>query len=195
MSVRKISPLVACLLALVGLIALGSQGAGTSQAQQDQVQAQGQAAQGQSQRQGGPDLGQAFPNLVEELKKIDGCLGVEQARTQSGKAVIFAWFEDKAAAMRWYESDYHQTMMGQFFPDLKSDGAMKDVPDDCGPVLAIASLTPATDAKVGQLPISQIAIELYTPLQGGLDIGGTFAPESVKALLKKAKDEAAKVAK
>jgi hypothetical protein len=31
-----------------------------------------------------------------------------------------------------------------------------------------------------QLPVSQIAIELYAPLPGGLAAGGRFAPSSVK---------------
>lgn len=43
---------------------------------------------------GSPDLVAAFPDLVAALKKSPGCLGVETARTASGKAVIFAWFED-----------------------------------------------------------------------------------------------------
>ena len=30
------------------------------------------------------------------------------------------------------------------------------------------------------MPISQIAIELYQPLTGGLFLGSRFAPESVK---------------
>jgi hypothetical protein len=30
------------------------------------------------------------------------------------------------------------------------------------------------------LPVSQIAIELYAPLPGGLAAGGRFAPSSVK---------------
>lgn len=30
------------------------------------------------------------------------------------------------------------------------------------------------------LPVSQIAIELYTPIKGGLFLGGRFAPEGVK---------------
>jgi hypothetical protein len=34
--------------------------------------------------------------------------------------------------------------------------------------------------KTTSLPISQIAIELYTPLPGGLSLGGTFAPEGME---------------
>ena len=35
--------------------------------------------------------GKDFPDLVGALKASPGCLGVETARTGSGKEVIFAW--------------------------------------------------------------------------------------------------------
>jgi hypothetical protein len=41
-----------------------------------------------------------FPDLVAGLKATSGCLGVETAQSSSGKNVIFAWFEDKKAAIR-----------------------------------------------------------------------------------------------
>ena len=126
-----------------------------------------------------------FPDLVGALKSTPGCLGVEVARTGSGKQVIFAWFEDKKAALNWYYSDTHQAVMKQFFPqsqDAPKRTPMKDVPDDGGPVLAIASLTPADKAPgdVTSLPVSQIAIELYRPLPGGISLGGRFAPAALK---------------
>src|SRR5262245_51088535 len=36
-----------------------------------------------------------FGDLGGALKATPGCLGVESARTSSGKQVIFAWFENK----------------------------------------------------------------------------------------------------
>ena len=57
-----------------------------------------------------------FPDLVGALKSTPGCVGVEVARTGSGKQVIFAWFEDKKAVLNWYYSDTHQAVMKQFFP-------------------------------------------------------------------------------
>jgi hypothetical protein len=59
---------------------------------------------------------------------------------------------------------------------------LADIPDDSGPIMAIASLTVTDKPQVGgvQLPVSQIAIELYAPLPGGLAAGGRFAPTSVK---------------
>jgi hypothetical protein len=123
-----------------------------------------------------------FPDLVAALKATPGCLGVETAQTGSGKSVIFAWFEDKAAALRWYNSDTHREVMRQFLPDFKSGRKpLADVPDDGGPVLAIASVTPnAKPTKDDPSPFKQIAIELYRPLGGGLSIGGRFAPEKMK---------------
>jgi hypothetical protein len=125
-----------------------------------------------------------FPDLVGGLKATPGCLGVDTARTSSGKQVIFAWFEDKKAALAWYYSETHRTAMKQFFPqsDQSKRTPMADVPDDGTPILAIASLTPVdkTQASATAFPFSQIAIELYRPLPGGLALGGRFAPGTVK---------------
>jgi hypothetical protein len=134
---------------------------------------------------GGPPQGRAregFPDLVSGLKAIPGCLGVETARTSSGKQVIFAWFADKAAAVRWYNSDIHRQAQKRFFPDRPSHVPLAFVPDSTGPILAIASLTWADSAqiKAGSMPVSQIAIELYQPLPGGVFVGGRFAPDSMK---------------
>jgi len=55
------------------------------------------------------------------------------------------------------------------------------VPDDGSPVMAIASLTMAGAPTAEQpFPVSQIAIELYKPLPGGLAAGGRFAPSTMK---------------
>jgi len=120
-----------------------------------------------------------LPELRGALEAIPGCLGTEAARTESGKEVIFAWFEDKRAVLRWYHSPIHQRTMRGAFPDFEPKGPLKDVPEDAGPILAIASLT-FTEQASGEgrpLPISQIAIELYRPVAGGLAFGGRFAPD------------------
>jgi hypothetical protein len=122
----------------------------------------------------------AFPDLVGALQSSPGCVGVETARTSSGKQVIFAWFENKKAVMTWYHSDAH-------IASLRMVGAgpsmhpMADVPDDGQPILAIASLTFAAPPQGGGSPmtISQIAIELYRPLPGGIAAGGRFAPATL----------------
>ncbi len=122
-----------------------------------------------------------LPDLVGPLRATEGCIGVETAQTPDGKNVIFAWFEDKAAAKRWYYSDAHQSAMHFFFPDEAEEEhhePMASVPEDVGPILAIASITMAADPH-GDQPFSQIAIELYTPITGGISIGGRFAPQGL----------------
>jgi hypothetical protein len=61
-------------------------------------------------------------------------------------------------------------------------GPLAAVPDDGRPVLAIASLTMPAPPQNGDLrsATTQIAIELYAPLPGGIAAGGRFAPSSVK---------------
>jgi len=130
--------------------------------------------------QGGPG---GLPDLVGMLKATPGVLGVEAARTASGKQVIFAWFEDKKAALTWYYSPGHQQLIKTFASGgVLGRKPLADVPDDIGPIMAIASLTMSDRPQVPgvQVPVSQIAIELYAPLPGGLAAGGRFAPATVK---------------
>jgi len=129
-----------------------------------------------------PGPGGGFPDLVGALKASPGCLGVETARTSSGKQVIFAWFENKKAALAWYYSDTHRSLQKMLAPGSPARTPMADVPDDDNPVLAIASLTPSGGPATNGRPlgISQIAIELYRPLPGGLAAGGRFAPSVMK---------------
>jgi hypothetical protein len=126
-------------------------------------------------------LAQGDYDLVAGLRAIEGNIGVETAQTSGGKQVIFAWFEDKAAVLRWYHSDVHQGVQDRFFPDRPQHEPLAHIPDDVGPILAIASITPADSAQVASvgIPVSQISIELYAPLPGGLSLGGTFAPEGL----------------
>lgn len=125
---------------------------------------------------------EGFPDLPAALRKSPGCLGVETARTSSGKNVIFAWFEDKKAVEAWYYSDVHRGAMTKFFPESGAGKPLDGVPDDVGPILTIASITFAKEPKRAEtsLPISQISIELYTPLKGGIFLGETFAPKGMK---------------
>lgn len=126
--------------------------------------------------------GQGFPDLPGALRKCPGCLGVETARTTSGKNVIFAWFENKKAVENWYYSDVHRDSMRKFFPEGGAGKPLDGVPDDVGPILTIASITFNKDPKFDEtsLPISQIAIELYAPIKGGIFLGETFAPKGMK---------------
>src|SRR5437016_10309430 len=67
------------------------------------VLAQSQSQGQQSKETKGAAPG-GFPDLIAGLKATPGCLGVETAMTASKKQVIFAWFEDKKAVLKWYYS-------------------------------------------------------------------------------------------
>jgi uncharacterized membrane protein len=123
------------------------------------------------------------PDLVAGLKATPGVLGVDTAQTSSGKQVIFAWFENKQAVLNWFYSETHQTAMRLFAPGGASGRPpLAHIKDDSGPIMAIASLTLVQTPQVAgvNMPVSQIAIELYAPLPGGLAAGGTFAPAALK---------------
>lgn len=156
----------------------------SAQHQHDHEQAEHPHQRGDAPPQQQPaDQGnRGFPDLVTGLKNTEGCLGVETAKSSSGKNVIFAWFEDKNAAKNWYNSEMHQRAMNMFFPDRDGDREpMAGVPDDI-PIMAIASITFTDQPQHNQttLPVSQIAIELYTPVTGGLNLGGRFAPDELE---------------
>jgi len=134
----------------------------------------------QSNGQGGAGANPLMQNLPLAVEQTEGCLGVELAQTVSGKNVIFAWFENKAAAMKWYWSETHVSAMEFAGFEAGSHEPMADVPDE-GPILVIASIVPGNDPEqTGGLGVSQIAIELYQPLPGGAYVGGRFAPDDVK---------------
>ena len=124
-----------------------------------------------------------LPDLIGGLQHVDGCLGVEVAQTRSGRQLIFAWFEDKEAVLRWYYSEPHMTALD--FAGVGDNAATKPlrhIPDETGPIMVIVSITPAEKPAFPgfDMPISQIAIELYAPLPGGVFLGGRFAPEGAK---------------
>ena len=124
----------------------------------------------------------AGPDLVAALKATPGILGVETAQTGTGKQVIFAWFENKKAVLNWYYSDTHRSLQKMFAPGSPARTPMADIPDDGSPMLAIASLTPSKEppSATNPIPVTQIAIELYKPLPGGLAAGGRFSPMTMK---------------
>jgi hypothetical protein len=126
---------------------------------------------------------QGLPDLVSSLRATPGVLGVDAGQMVSRKQVIFVWFENKQAVLNWFYSDVHQAYMRALTPGASSGRApLASIADTQGPILAMASLTMADTPQVTgvRMPISQIAIELYAPLPGGLAAGGRFAPASVK---------------
>jgi hypothetical protein len=169
--------------------------------------AQTAPAQGAPEQPNGQDLG---AELVAALKASPGCLGVDLGMMKSGKLSIFAWFENKKAVLDWYYGDAHQSAMGPMAAGIEasqraraksppksgapagaSAGAaaaeskhvpLEFVPDGTGPILCVATITPSEKPEIPgfPMPIRQISIELYQPLPGGVSIGGTFAPDSMK---------------
>ncbi|QYK46887.1 MAG: hypothetical protein KF838_08820 [Phycisphaeraceae bacterium] len=127
------------------------------------------------QQRGGPDFGAM---LAESLQSVDGCLGVESARTQSGKNVIVAWFKDVESARVWYHHPTHRRMIEMTGGDPDVKKPMRHVKDGT-PVMVMATITPSARPEIEgvPMPISQISIELYTSLPGGASINGRFSPE------------------
>lgn len=167
---RKIlSFIITCCLLVLGIVVIKA----PAQDQQDQTPPKGQNGMG---------MGALFAGL----QNSPGCLGMEVGQFQSGKQTIFVWFEDKKACLAWYYNEAHQAMMDQLLSsEDKTRGHRKplaNLPDDVGPIMAIASITPAEQSQFEgvAMPISQIAIELYAPLPGGLFLGSRFAPKGVK---------------
>lgn len=172
----RISTLLVSAIALCGAVTAGTYAWQNAEARKPEAKSDQPPAHAQGQQTG-------MPNLIELLKEAPGCLGVDAAQTMSGKRVIFSWFETKQDVVNWYYSEPHQKVMDQFFTEHPVDFKPLDgVPDDAGPLLVIASLTMSDGSKHEEtsLPVSQIAIELYQPVNGGLYLGGRFAPDTVK---------------
>jgi len=160
--------IVAGLLA-VGIVGLAGVG-GLAVAQGDR----GAEGAGESR-----DLGAM---LMKGLQNTPGCLGVDAGQFMSGKNAIIAWFEDKEAAARWYYSPTHQRAMRMALGEAGENHdhtPLKHVEEGV-PVMVIASLTFTDKPEIEgmAMPISQIAIELYTTLPGGAHVNGRFAPAS-----------------
>jgi hypothetical protein len=96
--------------------------------------------------------------------------------------VIMAWFKDKQAVEAWYSSKMHTDAMRKFLPNTSSGRApLSLIKDPNKPILVMASVTPSEKPAEGQtLAVSQIAIEMYTPVPGGLALGGSFAPSTLE---------------
>ena len=92
-----------------------------------------------------------------------------------------AWFEDKAAAKRWYYSETHTRFMRMVGQEPEEE-PMANVPEDV-PVFVMASIRMSEDGKSvipGPMPIEQISIELYTPLDAGASVNGRLMPDEIE---------------
>jgi len=125
-----------------------------------------------------PDMGAM---LMNALKSSPGCLGVDAGQFMSGKNSIVAWFESADAARAWYGNPVHKRMMAGMGGSQRKP--LEHVTSN-GPVMVIATITMAQDGKGTiegfPMPISQISIELFSPLPGGAHVNGRLAPEGFK---------------
>ena len=127
--------------------------------------------------------------IIRALEETPGCLGTKTVRLPDGQSSIFGFFEDKQAAMRWYEHPVHVRLRGGMAGkgDVPAERApMAHVPEGV-PVLAVASIgfdgPPAMPES--PIPFHSIAIELYVPVNGGLRINDGFAPQKFAELMDK----------
>lgn len=125
-----------------------------------------------------------FPDLGAGLLATPGCLGVQSFAVNHGKTqVISAWFENRKAMEAWYYGDMHQGAMHKFFPGMgNGHKPFAQFKDEKVPILVIASVTPGSKpmGNGSKLQVDQIAIEGYTPIPGGVALGGTFSPEKLE---------------
>jgi len=61
-------------------------------------------------------------------------------RTESGKVLIFAWFENKKGLVSWYTGEAHRQGMKKYFGLEPSRTPLPNVPGNSVSILAIASL-------------------------------------------------------
>ncbi len=170
------APLAGLALAAAATVALGSQDAGTPPPGRGAPP----TATPDRPAPGQPDMDLAGM-LLQGLRSTPGCLKAEAAQWTDGKASIVGWFEDRAAAMRWYEHPMHRRVMGGMRAAAGEGGGdrpMADVPPDV-PLMILATITPSDRPEVPGFPgpISQISIELFTPVPGGAALNGRLSPE------------------
>lgn len=119
--------------------------------------------------------------LINSLKSVEGCLGVDAGEMASGKNVIIGWFEDAEAARRWYRHPTHRAMVMMAGGASGDEGPLAHVEEGV-PLMVIASITFSDKAEIPgiPMPISQISIEVYQAAPGGAYINGKLAPETFK---------------
>ncbi len=140
-----------------------------------------------AQPEGSPEIAPAPParsggdmaqTLIDALRATEGCLGADAAQFRSGKLAIVAWFENAEAARRWYRSETHARFLAMAGAPPADREPLSHVEDPDAPVMVVAALTfGGRPIRPGGMPMSQISIELYTPLPGGASVNGRLAPD------------------
>lgn len=125
-----------------------------------------------------PAAGDAFgKQLMDGLRATEGCYGVEAAAmSESGMRSIIAWFENKEAVKRWYQSPTHHFFMRAAGADPTQTSPLEYITDPDMPIMVMASIKMGQPAPGSRMPISEFSVALYTPLPGGAMIGGRLAP-------------------
>jgi hypothetical protein len=115
---------------------------------------------------------------IAQLRNFQGCLGVDVAQTALGKNCIFVVFRDKQAAVNWYNSEIHQRLVSKVSFYREGDHVpLSNVPDGAGPLLLVATLTPAHNAPDGVPGAVFLSIEIFEHLPAGVRFGkGMFLP-------------------
>lgn len=161
--------------AVIGSLGLASLSTSPAFAEQD-----GQQPPAEQPQQPNPaGMGQM---LINSLKAVEGCLGVDAGQMSSGKNVIIGWFEDAEAARRWYAHPTHRMLMGVAGARAGDDEKPLAHVEEGVPLMVIAAITFTERPEIQgiPMPISQISIEVYQAAPGGAYINGKLAPESFK---------------
>ncbi len=176
-SIRRISA-IALLASVAGLALLGAGHAASGQ--EGRAAQEGRADQDQQQDRAVPAVNMG-DMLAGAIRSVPGCYGVELAQTQSGKSVIMAWFEDKAAVMRWYNHPVHRGVMGRV-GGASDRTPLEHVPDDAKNLMVIATITMSDAEQIPgfPMPIRQISIETYQAMPTGIALNGRLSPSSMK---------------
>jgi hypothetical protein len=157
--------------AVIGSLGLASLSTSPAFAQQDGQQPPVEQTQPANPAAG---MGQM---LINSLKSVEGCLGVDAGQMSSGKNVIIGWFEDAEAARRWYRHPTHRAMV-MMAGGAAGDGEPLAHVEEGVPLMVIAAITFSDKPEIQgiPMPISQISIEVYRAAPGGAYINGKLAP-------------------
>lgn len=119
--------------------------------------------------------------LLQAMRSVEGCLGVDAGQFSSGKNVIVGWFEDVEAARRWYYHPMHQGLMRRVGERAEDDKPLAHVQAGVS-LMIVASITFSDRPQIEAIPmpISQIGIEIYQAAPGGAYINGKLAPDTFR---------------
>jgi len=107
--------------------------------------------------------------FIAALEEVDGCLGATTATTHDGQEIVAAWFKNKAAVQRWYDSRFHRRLLQAAGRAGDRDVAAYIAKND-GPLMVVAAQRRLRGETV------QFSIEYFRALPGGSEWRGRFSP-------------------